>query len=837
MPKKTTNTDDEESVEMDIDDEIDFESEDDFEEDDEDYESENDNEDEEDYSSNSNNNNNSKSKKKEGSKGKSFLKTSGATGEKPPKFDYDDFTNKKRKKGLGQTEKTMKHKKLNSKVMDLISQGNGEYSRGEMDSAFNTFAEVVRLAPHYHTAYTILSNIKETQGDRKSALSFLFYGAQIKGNDNDLWKRCADMSRDLQEFDQSLYCYSKAIKNDPDDLDSIWERSKVYLTQGSYMKAISDLKLLESKRPNDPQVIQEMARIYDRVEQIDEAIELLEKFMVVELENTIADLSYDSINLLLDLYNKSKDYQKTITLYKKIQIKMNNLYEIPIDMVLNGCIAYFAMGNNPEIAEYLFRKILNSDVMQIGDIYFFLAEKLFSFGELRYAVQLYSKLIQNEAYNTPSLWCKIAHCHKSLKSFPQAIEFYQKALEAVPGNVNTIIGLSDAYREMGDTERAVAVLGQSANMSIKNNESEKEIYQTVLSDLESKRNTLRQEDVKIYFRQAMAYVHLSKYNQFLGIATALFHGSSEKLIRSKSQSVGGVKKKRKSVVRRKDGNEYYREMLKHNKNPPFAEILDEEEYFRLALDTVKLYSYFGRSNEACSLLSYIQRNVKFTNHLNSHQLKYLFVGMACEAENYMLAFKSVKYVCRLKPYSNMIWNLFNRIISNYGGSSYPSQNRFLTVLALEFPRSIPISIIIGNSNRISGNSNAALYEYFRAFKYQPDEPLIHLLVGTLILSNVMNRRIANRHKLAITAFAFIYKYKSLRINEHQEINYNLARAFHQLGIYYLAVHHYQLVLADTTDTNDQFSLKKESAFNLSLIYKLNGNINAANDLINKYLVI
>lgn len=115
-------------------------------------------------------------------------------------------------------------------------------------------------------------------------------------------------------------------------------------------------------------------------------------------------------------------------------------------------------------------------------------------------------------------------------------------------------------------------------------------------------------------------------------------------------------------------------------------------------------------------------------------------------------------------------------------------------------------------------------------------------------------------------FSFLWRYLELR-GECQESMYNLGRALHQLGLTHLAIHYYQKALAlpvqnlevclmycrcnAHTDIkckwtgpplwqgmpDDQLDLRREIAFNLSLIYQTSGNTEMARQLINTYCII
>eukprot|EP01132_Coremiostelium_polycephalum_P005343 gene5343-6663_t len=757
-----------------------------------------------------------------------------------PKFDIDNIPYLK--KGDTQKKETVKKKrdpskpkKVSKEVQSIISKGNQAYSEGDYTAAHNYFAEVIRLDPSYHIAYNIIGAIKEKRGDKDSALTFLFYAAQIKGIDPTLWARCGRLAKQLQKDDQATYCYSRAMKLDPTDLDSIYERGQLHVKKREYKKALKCFDLILKETPGNPQILTEIAQILIESGSNDEAIERLQSVVENDLkELEIDQFHWDSFNLLFELYNKCRDYNKAITLYQRLHAKVPKNFDLPIDLISNGCMAFYSSGNM-QAGDTLLQKVLNQDEASISDIYLDLANHLVILEEYKKALVLLDKLHRNSECNTIVVWRKIGHCHKMLKNYPLAIQFFQKSLEVLP-NTATSLALSEIYKEMGDNESALRALNQSESVSLQHIETEKEIYSATLNDLVSKRAHIKQEQIRVYWSKAESFFNLSKYPQFLGISLALLHGSNDKLKYMKRVGIGSRKKKPKSFKKKKHKTSYSQEIFQNLINPPFAELLEEEEYFITLQNTAKVLSFYHRYSEASGYLRYALNNLEFTDPTHAHQLKFIIVGIAYNDKNFKLAYKWVKYVCIKKPSVNRTWNLYNKILLNSAASnSFGSQKRFLYAVRAKHPNCIPLLVILGNQCKITGNASGALKEYIKAYKLDPYDPLINLLIGTTLLSQTMNRVQPDRHKIVITAFSFLYKYLKLR-GETQEAYFNLARAYHQLNISYLAIDYYQKVL-EMEDDNPEHSLKKESAFNLSLIYKNSGETYLANEILRKYIVI
>lgn len=92
------------------------------------------------------------------------------------------------------------------------------------------------------------------------------------------------------------------------------------------------------------------------------------------------------------------------------------------------------------------------------------------------------------------------------------------------------------------------------------------------------------------------------------------------------------------------------------------------------------------------------------------------------------------------------------------------------------------------------------------------------------------------------AFTFLYQYHFLREGDNpQEAAYNVARAFHQLGLVHFAVSYYEKALTLQPPagypTRSHYDLKREAAYNLALIYKASGAPYLALQLTRQFCVL
>lgn len=131
----------------------------------------------------------------------------------------------------------------------------------------------------------------------------------------------------------------------------------------------------------------------------------------------------------------------------------------------------------------------------------------------------------------------------------------------------------------------------------------------------------------------------------------------------------------------------------------------------------------------------------------------------------------------------------------------------------------------------------------RAYKDYNQDPMICLVLGLAHVHRSMQRLSSNRHMQLLQGVSYILQYKehrlkNLTVYELQEIEYNLGRLFHMLGLTTLAVNFYEKVLNFQAKIEDSdYDLLMEAAYNLTLIYNINGNSSLAREITEKYLVV
>lgn len=179
-------------------------------------------------------------------------------------------------------------------------------------------------------------------------------------------------------------------------------------------------------------------------------------------------------------------------------------------------------------------------------------------------------------------------------------------------------------------------------------------------------------------------------------------------------------------------------------------------------------------------------------------------------------------------------------------------------------------------------------------RVKPQEPLVLLCVAAGMVNLATTRKVPDRHQAVMQAFALFQEYSRFR-GDPQEASYNLARAAHHLHLLHIAVPYYTRVLtggpyigvaghcpkseggdgsapeaaadgarADADVDMDQvqddpgdgssgkaegergglqgrakgrYDLRREAAFNLSLIFRSSGNDKLAREVLKDFMTL
>jgi general transcription factor 3C polypeptide 3 (transcription factor C subunit 4) len=147
----------------------------------------------------------------------------------------------------------------------------------------------------------------------------------------------------------------------------------------------------------------------------------------------------------------------------------------------------------------------------------------------------------------------------------------------------------------------------------------------------------------------------------------------------------------------------------------------------------------------------------------------------------------------------------------------------------------------------SESYDLALEYMFRCHALDEHNPMVCLSISLTFFHLILNRRIEDQARYLLQGMTFLLKYYDSRkyspnVEERQEAHYNVARAYHMLGLTGQALPYYILVLEETETAEGlgvvlRQELVVDAAYNLQTIYSTVGNLELTKAITERWLVL
>jgi len=464
-------------------------------------------------------------------------------------------------------------------------------------------------------------------------------------------------------------------------------------------------------------------------------------------------------------------------------------------------------------------QFLEADVEEFGDLLLDIGEAMVKEQLWEPAIEVYQKLVSSDRFGEAAVWLQLAECQSSMNLLEEAEKSYKKVVELAPHVYQARLQLSLIIHKLGRADDALDTLDQDEQEEILN------------PHLMLKRCQMLLDEGKIEEFLYKGRILFSRHFVTIRNKDELHAISSAKKISSKNKALVEVRNFRceplhEDSVPEFDTSENLTEAQEFSLFKQMCQILFERKRF---VDLQRL-TFSALGSPVFTRKPEIIKECEFLCLISS-----FFNGDSYHAYNLVreLVIKNVN--------SNSIWNLFNLVIMRADDVRH---NRFLMRLMTRNPENLALGILNGHNCLVAGTYKYSLGEYMSAFKQDSDNPLVALMLGLTFCHMACQKFSAKKHSLVVQASSFLNTYKSLR-GDCQEVNYNLGRAMHQLGLLPAALHYYKRGLelgpsiVGNPDSGKQniFDLKSEIAFNVSLIYTNSGNLQLARYYTEKYITV
>ncbi|XP_030473262.2 uncharacterized protein LOC115690903 isoform X2 [Syzygium oleosum] len=776
--------------------------------------------------------------------------------------------------------------KLSSEITRMLGDATLHYARGNYDEAISISSQVVRLAPNLPDPYDTLGRIYDDLANDKKAVDFYMIAAHLNPKDSSMWKRLFTRSLEQGNNGQARYCLSKAITADPKDVSLLFHQASLHSNLGDYQKAAELFEQIQKICPEDVEALQTGAKLYLRCGQLEHAISILVEY--VNSYPSEADLSV--VDLLATIYMENDAYVKAIQLFHSHSQEK----ALPANLVVKEGICHLHLGNS-EKAETLFSFLQKGSSCDHADLITETADTYMSLEHFDRALKFY-QMLEGNLENSGSYHLKIAQCYQALKMREHAILSFYRGLHLLEDNVGARLTLASLLLEDDKVDETISLLSPPENPGPGDVDSDnhrpwwdngkvrlklcsiyrakgmiKDFVDAILppvreslyiETIRQKVKTKKRLPRRVLFERAKILDDQQNDNVFSGFRPLAPSSDLSRAVRARRllRKRATLKEERKAAAvasgvdwcsDNSDDDELEDHPQKTMREPPLQNIWKDEQHHLLILDLCKALASLKRYWDALEIIDLILRLAHNVLPLDKEEeLRSLGAQISYNTTDPKQGFDWVRQVVQQHPHSLVAWNCFYKMISSME-KDYKKYSKFLRNLRVKHADCVPPILITGHQFTISSHYQDAAREYLKAYKLLPDSPLIKLCVGTSLINLALGFRLQNKHQCITQGLAFLFKNLPQSENS-QEALYNIARAFHQVGLVTLAASYYEKVLATREKDcplpklpyENRFhaenakpiscDLRREAAYNLHLIYKKSGASDLARQVLKDY---
>uniref|UniRef100_A0AAZ3RQJ9 General transcription factor IIIC, polypeptide 3 n=1 Tax=Oncorhynchus tshawytscha TaxID=74940 RepID=A0AAZ3RQJ9_ONCTS len=737
-----------------------------------------------------------------------------------------------------ENKKMMKERRNRSKLpralRGLMGEANIRYARGDKEDAVLMCMEIIRQAPLAYEPFSTLAMIYEDQGDMEKSLQFGLIAAHLNPSDCEEWVKLADMSLEQDNIRQAIICYTKAIKYDPSNVRYLWERCSLYEQVGEHKQSMDGYRrILNLLPPTDGehfmQLSRDMAKSYYESSDLPSAMGVMEEALRRHPE-LVTD---ESINMAAELYIANHQHDKALQVCVCVCVCVWEVREVvvpdhvPVDIRVKLMVCLIHQHVYRPLDSML-TSLMEQSPEELGDLYLDVAEAFLDQGEYNSALPLLSALVCSERYNLAVVWLRHAECLKALGHMEVAVKSYNKVVQMAPLHLEARLCLSTLQQQLGRPLCALKALEPMYDPD------------TLAQDASA-----AQQELKLLLHRSTLLRSQGRLDDYLDtmltmLAMLLKVAMTRAQVCVKASMWAGVRHLRLVKVSKDLVSDIHDQEAAYQDISGKTSVLSREDWWLLLVRCVCTLCEMKRFKEAellvdSSLEFYSFYDVK----VNRNQLP--FSGLILCVRT-ILTSNLHPSVCRLtlmeKQEWPMLWNVFNQVTLH---SQDVRHHRFCLRLMMKNPDNHALCVLSGHNALVSGSFKHALGQYVQAFRSKPDEPLYSLCVGLTFFHMASQKFVVKRHPLILQGFSFLWRYVEQR-GPCQESMYNLGRALQQMGLAHLAIHYYHKALSFPPLTlegiaDDQVDLRREIAFNLSIIYQASGNTEMVRHLINTYCTV
>lgn len=798
------------------------------------------------------------------------------------------------------------------------------YMSNKFDVAETLLLEVVQEAPKAVEPYKNLALICEERGDMRKSLEYLMFAAHADRQDRLLWKRCASLWYGVGDNDQAIYCLTMALKGtNGQDADALSARATVFESARQWRKAAENYVKLSKAEPDNVHIVVKISDMFVKDGKPLRAEPFLEKALTYFESNPFRSKDDDIfmqherglgtvIQRLVEVRFSQYRYEDAAKLLAHAQSR-RRLGEVQpfIERVMQAVCQHRA--GSKMLASFAFNEFFADKEVSNANptVMWYIAEACFAGRDHSKTIKAYSGLVGHEDYaRQPRLYLRRAEAHMQLGNAGAAEKDVRFALSLVPSSAEANAFLARIVQDKNAAKKKAAAAAAAAAAPT----PPKQPAVKKPSKSDTLRTALRAAEQAIVVKEKSPAPRKPFVNYLLVLVrevnaaseTALKNGGADQYLNMLAPPVEAALGLPEGYLRA-HGNadlptfgfseraliervQLIGEDLKALGQAYLRGLSDAQyvSFIELVLDHLIVRGVPGIGRNVVEVLAAV-RGHRFQSAVKQVKIR---VRIACLASiicdgDIVRAYEDMRVLAREFPDDTRIWWLhaqFDAYLNSLRTSTFRS--RMVVSLTRDAKKEFRqpseggacigaamacgVFSVRGRGQMITPRPAVRCFAFVH--RRVPGVPSAALGTAINLLSMARSRSAVNREHLLLKAFTYLDEYRRLRRSEvagmascarafvENEVAYNTARSFHDVGLLHMAADGYRVVLggaragaraaearaaADGGDTDGARALaalpawlnvQREAAYNLAHILASTGQTELAGALVRQHLV-
>jgi tetratricopeptide (TPR) repeat protein len=319
--------------------------------------------------------------------------------------------------------------------------------------------QVLVLNPGFHPEVTFdkLGEIFfRKEKDFSKAKEAFLKAANVKPN-AEIWVRCGKCAQKMKDFQEASNFYLKALECDPKAISALFRLGWALIKLGKREEGLEKIEKGYKLDPNNPQILTKYAEILIRDgNSLERALELLQNSLKID-----SDLPETFISLS-KCYERLERHDEAIQSLEKAIL----LPKVPISAYFH--LACLLEKSDKSRAISLYKQCISLEKTFLA-AWLHLATLLANSGETKKAKKYFREVLQLDAENVSAHFSLGKIFQSDMENFEEAVRHFEIVISVDKNHYKACCQLGILYMDKGDHKRAIEYLSQSIDLNPKYN--------------------------------------------------------------------------------------------------------------------------------------------------------------------------------------------------------------------------------------------------------------------------------------------------------------------------------------------------------------------------------